>query len=162
MLKLREETLSFVESAPLTIKESGLVRETPARVFAAFADQSTWTKWFPLMRRCDWVTPGEKGLGATREVFLIGLGTFREKFIAWEEERRFAFTITESSSPFANAVCEDFRFQPADGGKYTHIDWTLAADPKLFGKVTRPVVEFTMRRVFRKSGVLLERHLRDS
>ena len=162
MQKLREETLAFVESASIKISESGLVRESPARVFGAFSDQASWPKWFPLMRRCAWTSPSEAGLGATREVFLIGLGTFREKFIAWESERRFAFTITESSSPFADAVCEDFRFQPAEGGKYTHIDWTLAADPRLFGKLTRPVVEFTMRRVFRKSGVLLERYLRDS
>lgn len=162
MQKLREETLAFVDTAPLRISESALVRESPARVFGAFAEQAAWPTWFPLMRRCAWVDPKETGLGATREVFLVGLGTFREKFIAWEAERRFAFTITESSSPFAHAVCEDFRFQPAEDGRYTHIDWTLAADPRLFGRVTRPIVEFTMRRVFRKSGALLERHLRDS
>lgn len=119
-----------------------------------------WPHWFPLMTRCAWLDPSRTGLGAVREVSLVGLGAFRERFIAWAPGERFAFTMTEASGPLARALCEDFRFQAARGGAATQIDWTLAAELLTLGRLARPALEITMRRVVRRAARNLELRLR--
>jgi uncharacterized protein YndB with AHSA1/START domain len=161
MFALRTETLAFVDRAPLTIRESLRIDAPPDRVFEAFADTASWPRWFPLMTRCAWVDPSHTGLGAVREVSLVGLGVFRERFIAWTPGERFAFTMTEASGPFARALCEDFRFQPIRAGAATQIDWTLAAELRRLGRLARPVLEATMRRVVRRAARNLELELRN-
>lgn len=159
MFRLAPQPLEFVDSAPLRVSDSAVVRASPERVFRAFADTASWPKWFPLMTKAKWVSDAHEGIGAEREVTLTLLGTYREKFIAWEPEKRFAFTMTKSSSPLARAICEDFQFTAEDGGAATRIDWVLAADPRAIGKVLRPVLEQTMKRVFRRSGPKLQAYL---
>jgi uncharacterized protein YndB with AHSA1/START domain len=160
MFALRAETLEFIEQAPLSIRESLRIDAPPERVFEALADTASWPRWFPLMTRCSWVDPSRTGLGAVREVSLVGLGVFRERFIAWTPGERFAFTMTEASGPFARALCEDFRLRAAPGGGATQIDWTLAAELRLLGRLARPALEATMRRVVRRAAQNLERDLR--
>jgi uncharacterized protein YndB with AHSA1/START domain len=159
MFKLRPETLAFTERAPIRIQDRAVVAKSPDEVFAALTDAPGWTRWFPLMTRCEWVTKETSGVGAERVVALTLLGTYRERFIAWEPGKRFSFTMTESSSPLARAIAEDLRLSPVDGGAATALDWTLAAEPTLLGKAAKPILVATMRRVFRESGVRLNRVL---
>ncbi len=157
LFRLEPQPLSFADSAPLRVSDSATIRATPARVFEAFADASSWTRWFPLMFRARWLGSATSGVGSEREVALHGLGAYRERFVAWEPERRFAFTMTEASTPMARAIVEDFRFH--DEGGHTRIDWVLAADPRTLGKILRPGLVRIMPRVFRASGPRLERYL---
>jgi len=158
-MKLRPETLDFFARAPLTLRDRVVIGKSPEEVFAALADATTWTKWFPLMTRCEWVSKETSGVGAERDVSLTLLGTYREKFIAWEPGERFSFTMTESSSPLAHAIAEDMILSPVEGGSATAIDWTMAAAPTLLGRVGRPILMATMRRVFREGGSRLGRYL---
>jgi len=157
---LSPQALDFFENAPLRVSESATITAPPLRVFAAFADAASWPKWFPLMYSARWISPDIERVGAEREVRLHGLGKYVERFIAWEPGARFSFTMTSSSSPLAHALAEDFKMAPARDGAATRIDWTLAADPTLVGKVFRFGLEVTMRRVFLRSGKQLEAYLR--
>ncbi len=159
MRSIRVEDLAFIENAPLRISESVTVSAPPLRVFAAFADTRSWPQWFPLMHRCEWVSEQVDCVGAERVVSLYGLGTYRERFLAWEPGVRFAFTMTESSSPLASAIAEDFQMSSVRDGEATRLAWTLAADPTTLGRVLRPALEATMRRVFVESGKRLEARL---
>jgi len=156
---LPPQDLGFFEAAPLRISESATIAAPPLRVFAAFADVSSWPKWFPLMHSARWVSDEIERVGAEREVKLYGLGNYVERFLAWEPGERFAFTMTESSSPLAAALGEDFRMSPVRDGAATRLAWTLAAEPTLIGKVLRLGLEATMRRVFLRSGKQLEAYL---
>ncbi|HTJ85339.1 MAG TPA: SRPBCC family protein [Polyangiaceae bacterium] len=158
-MKLRPETLDFFARAPLKLQDRAVIGKSPDEVFAALADVSTWTKWFPLMTRCEWVTKETACVGAERVVSLTLLGTYRERFLAWEPGKRFAFTMTESSSPLARAIAEDMILSPVDGGSATAIDWTMAAQPTIVGRLGRPILMATMRRVFREGGLRLGRLL---
>lgn len=157
MRKLRVETLDFIERAPIRVVESVTVSASPDQVFAAFADPSSWPQWFVLMRRAAWTSASIGAVGAEREVSLFLLGTFRERFIAWDPGERFAFSMFESTSPLADAIAEDYRLTSTPSG--TRVDWVLAADPTLAGRALRLGLELTMSRVFRASGPRLERYL---
>src|SRR5687768_4114357 len=98
------------------------------------------------MYRAEWVSAQTSGVGAEREVYLRLLGAYRERFIAWEPGARFSFTMTASSTPMVHALLEDFVF--TDEGAHTRVDWVLAADPRLLGKLGRPVLTRVMRKLF--------------
>ncbi len=160
MIALRPETLDFIERAPLRVSESITLGAPPLRVFAVFADAPSWPRWFPLMHRASWASPEIERVGAVREVALHGLGVYRERFIAWDPGARFAFTMTETSSPLAAAIVEDFQMTPVRDGEATRLSWTLAAEPTAIGHFAKPLVEGIMRRVFLASGPRLEAYLR--
>jgi hypothetical protein len=151
--------LDWIEHAPQVVRVTTHFKAQPAQVFAAFADAATWPRWFPLMTSARWLgAPGGGALGKEREVKLTGLGTFVERFIAWDEPDRFAFTVVRSTSPMMKKFGEDYRLVSDNGG--TRFDWTMGAEPAGAGKLLAPGLRIVMRRLLARAGKNLDRELR--
>jgi uncharacterized protein YndB with AHSA1/START domain len=151
--------LAFFDDAPLRILARASLAAPPARVWAALADLASWPGWFPLMTTAAWTGATIARVGAEREVALRLLGRFRERMIAWEPERRFAFTMIASTSPMARRLAEDYRLAP-DGGGGSTLDWVFAAEPTALGRLARPALVPMMRGIFARAGRRLEASLR--
>jgi hypothetical protein len=148
--------VAWIEKAPQIVRVTAHFDATPQRVFEAFADAATWPRWFPLMTSAQW-RDGGGGIGKERDVKLTGLGTFRERFIAWEPGARFAFTVVQSTSPMMKKFGEDYRLT-ADGGG-TRFDWIMGAEPAGIGKVLAPGLRIFMKRLLKRAGRNLARDL---
>lgn len=150
--------LPFIDDPKaMRIDEVSICSAPPARVFEVLADTSAWPRWFSDMREAKWTSSETARVGAVRRVTL-GLGTFEERFIAWEPGARFSFSIDGASVPFAKRIVEDWRLSPVDGGK-TRLAWSMVVAPSVLSRVLRPALEPMMKRMFRKASDGLERYL---
>ena len=161
---MRREDMSFVERAPVRHVFTRVVAAPRAAVFAAIADPPCWPAWFPGVRSARYASPPPHGVGSIREADVSGT-RWVEEMIAWDEGRRWAYTVIEASTPLASAQVEVFECDDAtlDGGAGalgTRVTWTLAIEPRLLQKLTGPIAPLVMGRVFERAMANLESRLR--
>lgn len=158
MKDLQAQGLDYFADAPVRLACQAHLAAAPDAVFAMLAEPALWPTWFPLMTRAAWVAPTTTGdVGAERDVALRLLGHFRERMIAWQPGQRFAFTMVQSSSPFASKMAEDYRLQAVAGG--TELNWTFAITPTTVGALAVPGLRIVMRKIFTAAGKRLNAEL---
>ena len=143
MRSMTPVTLDWMDTAPVRASRSRRIAQPPSVVWAAIADHATWPTWFTQMKSC---TPGPvaDAVGGTRTVD-IGAAAVEERFLAWEPEQRFAFTLTGSTRPGIRSMAEDIRLTP-DGEHACTVTYSMAMDVP-GAKLLRAVVEPGMRKV---------------
>ncbi len=158
MHDLRAEDSTFFDRAGLIIRVGATVAAPRAVVFGALAEAESWPQWFLTMRTARWTSAKTHCVGAERSVSLDLLGTFDERFIAWDDGRRMAFTVLRASSPLTRAIAEDYRVHDAPGGS-TRLEWTMAIEPRGAAFVLAPLTRIALRQIFLRSCKRLERRL---
>jgi hypothetical protein len=136
-------TLADFETAPFRLSTSYELEATPEAVFDELGDPSIW---FPLMRRSVWRTGATSGVGAKREVEMVGFGIFREEMLAWDRGHRVAFTMFETTSPLVTRMGEDFRITPSPNG--VRLEYNVAATPATFARPLAPALRVVLRSLF--------------
>ena len=124
---------SFVSTAPRTVTVDQLVAAPVARVWAVVIDNPGWINWFPTMTSSEDTSDPIHGVGSTRTVKVGGLRA-EERFVAWEPEQLWAFTIEKTNLPMAKRFLEQLEFTP--DGDQTKVRYTGAYEPHL---LTRPI-----------------------
>lgn len=152
----RPVDLSFLETAPHRTSHSFSLSAPPAEVFAALAhDPAGWGEWFPgFSRDGRYTTPAPHGVGSRREM-QVGRTRLGETVLAWEEGRRWAFTISEGGIPGIRALVEDYVVEAEGTG--TRLTWTIASEtsPRFVGKVTGALSAIMGTRVFARLDKVL-------
>ena len=145
---MRREDLSFVDRAPVRHAFTAVVPAACDAVFRELADPTTWSSWFPGVRRARYRGEPPYGVGTIREAD-VGGTRWVEEMIAWDVGRRWAYTVIEASVPLAYAQVESFEIEEAPGG--TRVRWTLAVEPRLVQRVLAPIAPVVMRRLFERA-----------
>jgi len=153
---MRKEDLSFLERAPVRHVFEHVVAAPRAAVFAAIADPAGWKHWFPGVRDARYHGAPPYGVGTVREADVSGT-RWVEEMIAWEPDRRWAYSVLDASTPLAAAQVESFDLDDAPGG--TRVRWTLAIEPRLVQRLAAPIAPLVMRRVFERAMANLEARL---
>jgi uncharacterized protein YndB with AHSA1/START domain len=156
LFTMRREDVGFVERAgSVHVAEATMAAPRP-RVFGAFVDPESWPAWFPNVRRATYTSPPPFGVGAIREAHVRGT-RWIEEMIAWDDGRRWAWTVLRASVPFAKAQVECFEF--ADAGAGTRIRWTLALEPRLVARLGAPFASGAIRRLLARATANLDARL---
>jgi carbon monoxide dehydrogenase subunit G len=142
--EMRRENLAFVDRAPIVRVSEAEVAGPRQAVFAALVDAHGWEEWFPSVREIAYVGPPPYGVGTIRRAN-VGGTWWIEEMIAWDEGRRWGWTVTRASVPFATALVETFEL--FDAGEKTRMRWTFALEPRLLGRLGAPFLGRSLRRV---------------
>lgn len=121
------EDLSFADSAPVVAEHTATIDGTPEEVWAAVLDYERWPTWFPGVKSCRATSDPATGVGSTRRVAIPG-STVDERFIAWEDERLWAFTALNGPPGFERLV-ERITLEQL-GPRLTQITYRMAIGPR--------------------------------
>lgn len=153
---LTERGVEWIERAPIRVQDEAVVPADASVVFATLADHESWPTWFSGMRRVR-VDGRSTGVGATRTVW-VGPVAVREKFVVWEPDTRFSFTLTESGAPGLASMVEDFQLEPLAAGR-TRVRYIVGIATAGLGGVLDPAVRLGAQRlVTRGLNGLAARH----
>jgi hypothetical protein len=125
---LRHEDLLFLTSAPIQQVRRGHVALPADRVFELVAERpESWPAWFSLARECHFEGGPPHGVGSVRRISLRGGIRARERVLAWDEDRRFAYRVEEINMPGVRAAMEEWTVHAVAEDR-TELRWILAVD----------------------------------
>ncbi len=126
---IEQKDLDWIERAPVSFSGSATTTASPKAVFAILADHKRWPEWFPVITKTVVVGPRREGVGMRRVTTIPG-GKIEELIVAWDPEKRWAFTGTAVSPGIVRALLEDCRIEP--GQNSCRITYTMYLDPVSF------------------------------
>ncbi len=143
LFALRPTRLADADALAFHVRHELAVQTPAERVFALLATGEGQREWARDFRRTTWFDGGEHATGSVRDIHLRWIVT-RERFLAWEPGRRFAFSADAMSVPLARALVEDIRIEPA-GTQACTLDWRVHYTPR---SALAPVARRLHERVF--------------
>lgn len=144
---LRPFDESFFKTANLRVSVPMVAKCSPEQLMATLAADSIWTEWAPMLKRVEWTS--ERGLNATRTVYLAGNQAVKEVFFIWKENQQVAFYVDEATINGIEAFGENYEISVLPDGR-TQLIWTVAIEVSGIGKLFIPVSRFFMRLTFKR------------
>lgn len=145
------------DSAPWMLDMVGTIDAPVDRVWATFTDNPSWAKWFDGCTSCESTSSPAHGVGSTRTIRVSGLKV-DERFIAWESERLWAFTVVNLRPAFASGMIERATFTELEG-TCTRIDYRVAIAPRRWASPLRKVIAKRLTAAFESSFRKLNAHM---
>lgn len=141
-----ERDIGFVESAPVRIEATAVVRAPRQAVWDVLVDHRHWPEWFgSSLRRCEPTSSDEAGVGSTRTVVLRGGAEIHEQFIVWDEPELWAFTAVAMSPAAFTSLVERVVLAPL-GDHHTRATYTMALTPTWWMRPVVPLLRLGVRR----------------
>ena len=141
MREIAPMSLAEFDAAPFVVSS---VRVLDAPIEVVFVELGDPSGWFPLMKSPTWLGR-VGGVGSVREVAVRTFGTFEEHMLAWDIDRRVAFTMTRTSSPLVARMGEDFAIRKVAGG--TELAWRMVGHLTTPGRIVAPVLKLAVGRM---------------
>ena len=151
MATLTPRDTDFTSTAKERVVTERVAAGTPAEVWAVFTDSERWPEWFPAAKACRVTSDEPGGVGSTRWMH-FDLFKVNERFIAWDEPERWAFTILDANLPGIISVVEQATFEPV-GDDRTKVTYVLAADLAPYMRPAAPFLRWRLGKLF-EQGLL--------
>lgn len=137
---------SFFESAPSVLRDAFEIPRPAAEVWGEITSERPLS-WCRILRKVKWTSPRPFGVGTTRTVRSIAGAMLREHYFLWEEGRRHAFYVTETTLPVFRSLAEDYLVEPVsdDSCRFT---WTIAIEPRPLTAILDPANRLLLGTLF--------------
>jgi Polyketide cyclase / dehydrase and lipid transport len=137
---------SFFDTAPQVLREVFDVPRPAAEVWGDLTSQHPLS-WCRILRRVRWTSARPFGVGTTRTVRSIAGAMLRERYFVWEEGRRHAFYVTQTTLPVFRALAEDYLVEPV-GEDACRFTWTIAIEPRPLTEILNPANRLLLGTLF--------------
>lgn len=129
MAQLIEQDVAYAETAPFRADGVATFRATPEEVWAVILDYPAWPRWFAGVTSCRATSDPSTGVGSTRRVSLVGPGSkIDERFIAWDDGERWAFTATDATPGLWRCLVERILIEDLGDGR-CQVTYRMAFEP---------------------------------
>ncbi len=157
MARLVEQDIAYAETAPYRVDGSAEFEARPAEVWAVILDYPAWPRWFSGVTSCRSTSDPSTGVGSTRRVSLVGPGSkIDERFIAWDEDERWAFTATDATPALWRSLVERILIEDLGNGR-CRVTYRMAFEPSWWMRplagVFRKAMEGNLARATTALGV---------
>jgi hypothetical protein len=125
--QLETADTDFLASAPHIFRYQKRFAAPPEKVWEQLTSDESLAAWGPMLKELTWTSSRPFGVGTTREVQPPAGPRVRERYFLWDEGRRHAFYVYESSMPLFKRFAEDYVVEP--DGADTLFTWTVAMEP---------------------------------
>lgn len=152
--------ISFAETASRRIEVEHRIKAPASEIWEVITNNSTWTDWFDGMTSCETTSEVAHGVGASRRVN-VGPMELDEEFIVWEENERWAFTVTNTSLALAKRMLEMIELQDV-GTKAkpeTLVTYTGAFQPHILTFLPFPLFKLQLKRTWKKAFENLDEYV---
>lgn len=119
--------LHYAQTAPNHIRIELITHASAERLYQILLTSGNQPQWANGFRRVVWHTASPYDTGSVRDVHLAWISV-RERFLALEPARRFAFSSDALTLPIVRQMVEDIRFEPIDERSATLI-WNVYYEP---------------------------------
>ncbi len=148
--------LTFADSAPNRVVVEHPIAADPATIWAVIIDNPGWSQWYPTMTSCVDTSSQIHGVGSTRAV-KVGALEAEERFIAWEPQRLWAFTIEKTNLPMAKRFTEQLELIETDDS--TTVRYVGAFEPLTIMRPVSRLLERNVRRAWTAGLAGLAEHV---
>lgn len=124
--------------------------DAPASKVFPLLTGERFTEWLPDLLSWEWTSPAPRGVGSTRIVRLRSLAV-KERILAWDEGRRFAFAIEAISVPLVRRMTEDMVLEPL-GDARCRFRYTVQYAPSPLMRLVHPIARPIFGRMFRRAA----------
>lgn len=158
MASLETRDIDFADTAPRRAERTVEIDATPAEVWAVIIDNERWPEWFPNVTACTSTSDPATGIGSTREVRLPGRVVIAERFIAWEDEALWAFTVETMAPSLFRSLVERVTLNELTPGR-TSVTYRMAFEPTTAVRLAAPLVRAGLERNLAKALANLADHV---
>jgi len=145
--RLRPATLDFASRHRF---ENVVEIDAPAAKVFPLLTGERFTEWLPDLLSWEWTSPAPRGVGSTRVVRLRSLAV-KERILAWDEGRRFAFAIEEITVPLVRRMTEDMVLEPLGDARCRFV-YTVKYEPSPLMRLIHPIARRIFGSMFRKAA----------
>ncbi|MBN1947321.1 MAG: SRPBCC family protein [Bradymonadales bacterium] len=153
--------LEFFDLASHRLVTDIVLPAPPPVVFRTLNDADAWSMWFHELKVVAWPNYPPRGVGSRREAVLKTLGVplkIKERFVAWEDGKRFAFIMDALSLPLLSAGGEDYRLE-AVGEDRTRLCWHFCYEPRVLTRAVHPLARLFFKQMFQRAAGRLAKYL---
>lgn len=160
MPKVIPVDMSYLDSGVKLLEVDRRIAASPSDIWKVLSDHATWTEWFDGMSACAATSEAVSGVGSTRQV-TVGPFELDEEFIAWDENERLAFTITNTNLAMVKRFVEMVELRDVGTKKKpeTLVSYIGALEPHMLTFMVSPVLKLRMKSTWKKSFANLEGYL---
>lgn len=160
--RLAPTKLEFVEESEHRLVNDIVVFAPPERVFDVLTSERDMYEWLETLVEVRYTSEPPHRVGSTREVIIDllqrtprqrGPGSLavKERILAWERGRRFAFAIDEMSIPIVGQMVEDMQLERLGPGR-TMLRYHVHYRPSFAMRAVHPLARTLFGKMFRDAA----------
>jgi uncharacterized protein YndB with AHSA1/START domain len=153
--------LDFTTHSPERMEFEIICFAPAERVFDVLTGDREFPQWLEPLAECRWTTPGPHAVGSKREIVLDMLAkpgqgdpgaltalAVKERILAWERGKRFAFAIEALTIPLVRRMVEDMQLERLGPNK-TRLRYHVHYEPTLIMRAVHPIAREFFGKMFR-------------